>query len=477
MNILIFSSFHLPPLFLGLNLEFIQRNIDLGNKVYLIDCNGSFSECGFNPYKLKYMCEICKYRENKGLNFIDGNVNRISIKNIVEESDKEEANNYISNLDKIEKHHIYKDFEVGEAVLSSYISKTRDKIFEQNSDQVILKKLAYNSIISYEGLKRFILKESIEKVFLFNGRWDMYRAAMSAARSNKVDLEIFENYRAGGYSENFGNNLPHNISNQVKLIEEHWDNNSNKKDKTQIAEDFFSRKKNGEDLLDKSYTKNQIKGKLPSGLDQNKKTFVLFNSSEDEFAAVGKEFDNPFFKDQTEGILFLNEYFIKHPEYQLIIRMHPNLTGLIKEYLSPLYALENKHSNILLIKPEDDIDTYQLMDISDTVISFGSTAGLEAAYWGKPVILLGKCFYFFANVCYVPSSVNEIKELIEANLQPLERLNTLKFGYYFATGGSKTKYYHNDSNGDIFFKKHYLNELPEWFKVYYKALKFFKVKN
>ena len=157
--------------------------------------------------------------------------------------------------------------------------------------------------------------------------------------------------------------------------------------------------------------------------------------------------------------------------------MHPNLTGLVKEYLSPLYAIENKNLNILLIKPEDDIDTYQLMEASDTVISFGSTAGLEAAYWGKPVILLGKCFYFFSNIAYVPKSISEIPSLLEKNLKPLDHLNTLKFGYYFATGGSKTKYYLNNSNGDIFFKKHFLNELPGWFMVYYKALKFFKVKN
>lgn len=477
MNILIFSTFHLPPLFLGLNLEFIQRNIDEGNTVYLIDCNGSFSECGFNPYKLKYMCEICKYRENDGLKYIKGDFNRLSLDKIITDQDREIANDFLKDIKAINKDLIYTDFEVGEAVLSPYISKTRDRIFEQNSDQVILKKLAYNSIISYDSIKRFIIKENIEKVLLFNGRWDLYRAAMSAARSNNVEVEIFENYRAGGYSENFGNNLPHNITNKVKLIEEHWDNNSNDKEKFQIADDFFYRKKKGEALIDRSYTTKQVKGKLPLGLDQNKKTFVLFNSSDDEFAAVGKEFDNPFFKDQVEGILFLNDYFVKHPEYQLIIRMHPNLTGLVKEYLSPLYALENRNSNVLLIRPEDDIDSYQLMDASDTVISFGSTAGLEAAYWGKPVILLGKCFYFYANVSYVPNSVNEIHELIEANLQPLERLNTIKFAYYFATGGSKTKYYHNDSNGDIFFKRHFLNELPEWFKIYYKALKFFKLKN
>jgi hypothetical protein len=117
------------------------------------------------------------------------------------------------------------------------------------------------------------------------------------------------------------------------------------------------------------------------------------------------------------------------------------------------------------------------MDIADTVISFGSTAGLEASYWGKPVILLGKCFYFYAEVSYIPNSRNEIALLLETDLKPIDSLNTKKFAYYFETGGSKSKYYLNKSNGNIYFKNHLLNKLPYWFKIYYKALKYFNVKN
>lgn len=477
MNILVFSTFHLPPHFLGLNLEFIQRNLDDGHRVYLIDCNGSFSECGFNPYKLKYMCEICKFRENDGLKYINGDVRRSSLNNIITLEDRNTANNFLNNFKIIKKDLVYSNFEVGEAVFSPYISKTRDREFVSETDQSILKKLSFNSIITYESVKRFITENNIKKITLFNGRWDLYRAALAAARLNKIEVEIFENYKAGGYHENFGENLPHNIYNKIRLIEEHWSKNSNQEEKLKIAEDFYAKKKNGEALLDKSYTKSQIKGKLPEGYNNSKKTYVLFNSSDDEFAAVGREFDNPFFTDQLEGILYLTDYFSDHPELQLIIRMHPNLKGLIKEYLIPLYAIENKHPNIILIKPEDDTDTYELMAIADTVISFGSTAGLESAYWGKPVILLGKCFYFYADVAYIPNSLTDIPQLLATDLQPIDSLNTKKFAYYFETGGSKSKYYLNEPNGDIYFKDQLLNTLPFWFKIYYKTLKYFNIKN
>ncbi len=476
MNVLIFSTFHLPPLFLGLNLEFIQRNIDQGKTVYLIDCDGSFSECGFNTYKLKYMCEICKYRENNGLKLINGDVKRISLDNIISDQDRESARDFLGNINTIKKDLILKDFEVGEAVYSSFISKTRDSEFVAESDQAILKRLAFNSILVYESIKRFINEYNIDELALLNGRWDYYRAALTAGREKKLKIEVFENYRPGGYMELFGDKLPHDIKNKNKIIEEFWESAENIVERAKSADSFFHNKRSGGFTISKSFTENQLKGKLPATFDKNKKTFVLFNSSDDEFAAVGKEYDNPYFKNQTEGILFIVEYFKNEPDSQLIIRMHPNLRGLKRSYLDPIYNLENLYPNIHLVKPEGDIDTYKLVDEAEKVFAFNSTIGLEASFWGKPVILLGKSVYV-NNVAYIPKDKKDILDLIESNLPPLNKDNARKYGYYFTKGGIKAQYYNNQQNGEIFFNKVSLTHLPAWFKLYYKTLKFFNFKN
>ncbi len=216
---------------------------------------------------------------------------------------------------------------------------------------------------------------------------------------------------------------------------------------------------------------------MPSNFDDTKKTFVLYNSSDDEFAAVGKQFENPYFKDQLEGIMYIVEYFKKTENYQLIIRMHPNLKGLKRDYLDPLYEMENRYSNIILIKPQDDIDTYELMEKADTVIAFGSTIGMEASFWGKPVISLGRSFYFYTGLTYTPKDRENIIHLLESDLQPLDKLPAQKNAYYLMTGGHKAKYYFKDENKQVYFKNINLNKLPSWFKIYYKTLKFFSVKN
>lgn len=475
MNILIFSTFHLPPHFLGLNLEFIQRNLDDGHNVYLIDCNGTFSECGFNTYKLKYMCVICKYRENNGLKFISGDVKRLSLDNIITNQDRENARNFLSEIITIEKDLGYMGFEVGEAVYSSFISKTRDSEFDAESDKAILKKIAFNSILVYESIKRFIDDFNIDELALFNGRWDYYRAALTAGREKNLNIEVFENYRPGGYMELFGDNLPHGIKNKNKIIEEFWNSAEDIAERQKLADSFFHNKRSGDFTISKSFTENQLKDKLPASFDKNKRTFVLFNSSDDEFAAVGKEYDNPYFKDQTSGILFIVEYFKNKSDSQLIIRMHPNLQGLKRTYLDPLYNLENLYANIHLVKPEDDIDTYKLVDVADKVLAFNSTIGLEASYWGKAVILLGKSLYI-NNVVYIPKDKTDIINLIESDLPSLNKDNARKYGFYFTKGGVKTKYYNNKKNGEVFFKNTSLTFLPIWFKIYYKTLKYFNIK-
>ena len=476
MRVLIFSTFNLPPLFVGLNLEFIQRNLDEGNEVFLVNCDISFKECGFNPYKLKYMCEICQFREKKGLELLDGKINKISLKSIFSKNDIESATSFLKNNEIIEKNLTYFNFHVGQAVHSSYISKTREREFGSYADQEILKKLACNSIIIYECLIRYISEKKIEKLFLFNGRWDYYRAALSAARTSNIEVEVFENFRPGGYIEMFGNSLPHNIKKKNNLVDQLWRESINEQEKIKMADKFFIDRRGGRMTIGKIYTKSQTQGKLPAGFQQDKKTFVLFNSSDDEFAAIGDEFKNPYFRDQTEGILFIVDYFKEKKDSQLIIRMHPNLKGLKRDFLDPVYQIDSQFSNIHLVKPEDDIGSYGLVDVADVVLSFGSTIGLEASYWGKPVILLGKGF-FSSDVAYIPIDKEDIIYLLKSDLVPHEKNNARKYGYYFTQGGIKTKYYENRENGEIFFKEKPLFKLPLWFKWYYRTFKLFSIKN
>ncbi len=75
--------------------------------------------------------------------------------------------------------------------------------------------------------------------------------------------------------------------------------------------------------------------------------------------------------------------------------------------------------------------------------------GIEATFWNKPVLLLAKCRYFYSDVAHVPANVSEIDGLLVRELQPEDKINSIRFGYYFMNGGITTKYYRSEM-----FSKH-----------------------
>lgn len=477
-KILIFSPFNFATNFLGLNFEFLQNGINDGNEVFYVSCHKAFKSCGFNPYGLKYMCEICVERFETNKKNITGHFNFVALNDILDDSDFQYSQEKLAQDGALERDYVVDDFEVGEATHSSFISKTRKRNFELPEELKILRSASEQSLMIYNATRRFIRAKGIDKIVIFNGRWDHYRAALSAARAEKIEINVIENLREGGYYESFGDALPHNIKVRNRLIDDHWNSEPNYEVKRRMALEYFEKKRSGLPvIIDKSYTGMQIPGRLPNYLDPDKRLVVLYNSSDDEYAAVGKEYINPFFKDQTEGILHIVKLVSSLPDFQLVIRMHPNLTGLKRDYLDAIYSIQDKYPNVFVILPDEDVDSYTLMEKSEKTISFGSTTGLESAYWGKPVITLGKSFYFYADVAYVPKSVDEIMSLLKNPLEPKPRINSEKYGYYFLTGGSKAKYYKSDSKNHSYFKEKRIDKLSSFFKFYYRVLKGLKIKN
>ncbi|HET7361207.1 MAG TPA: hypothetical protein VFI78_04665, partial [Salinimicrobium sp.] len=377
---------------------------------------------------------------------------------------------------------VYENFEIGEATLSTYISCTRDR------DLIYVKQgfvmgLAINALALYLAIKRFLHDKDIDVVYNFNGRQGYVRAIMRAAMASQINCFNVERARMGGFIEFYKNVLPHNIGAKKQLIEDCWaDSPLPENEKRKVGALFFERQRKGESVIFPSYLKKQTKYALPEVVKNGNENVVLFNSSDDEFAALGAEFKNPLFKNQNEGIEWLVEvYGKKRPHINFIVRMHPNLAGVTFDYVVHLKNLHQKYPNIHVVPPESKIDSYALIDSAAKVLTFGSTLGLEANFYGKPVILLGKCFYYFSSVAYTPKSKEEALELIDADLKPLPKINAVKFGFYFLKGGIKSEYYFEKNMGEgIYFKgkRTYSYSLYERFvaKIIQTTYRFFGIR-
>jgi capsule polysaccharide modification protein KpsS len=189
-----------------------------------------------------------------------------------------------------------------------------------------------------------------------------------------------------------------------------------------------------------SFVKEQKKDLLPEGWSPLKHNIAIFNTSEDEYESIGPEWKNYLYPTQAEGIKKILESFIADDKYHFYLRIHPNLKGLYNKQLTDAYALK-QYNNLTIIDADSPVSTYTLMMTCGKTITFGSSTGIEATYWGKPSILLGKSFYYNLDVAFKPNNHEETIALIATDLKHKNKSDTLKYGYYFKTFGNKFRYY------------------------------------
>jgi hypothetical protein len=197
-----------------------------------------------------------------------------------------------------------------------------------------------------------------------------------------------------------------------------------------IGRSFFTERRygSGRQFIEAQFTDDQQKGRLPDGFDPKAQNIAVFNSSEDEFAAVDG-YQNPVYADQISALPRILEDPRLDPGLTFYLRVHPNLKGVDNYQMREIDTLT--HPNIRVIPPESDVDTYALMDACDRVLTFGSTMGIESSFFGKPSIVAGQVPYAHLGSVYVPETHDAVIDLLnDAELPPLDRLGALQFGYY-----------------------------------------------
>jgi hypothetical protein len=237
----------------------------------------------------------------------------------------------------------------------------------------------------------------------------------------------------------YENVLPHDIASNERVIREGWAA-ADPGTRESVAAKFYEQRSRGVIQNWYSFVLAQQAGMLPAGWNEDLRNIVIFTSSEDEFVAVGDEWRNPLYATQLEGLRRIATDTCNLKGVRLYIRIHPNLTNIVNASVAALRLLRSP--NLEVIPPEAAVSSYALMWNCDRTLSFGSTAGIEAAYWGKPSILAGMSFYCNLGATYNPNSHEELLDLLTVeSLPPKERTGALMFGYCEQTRGERFKHF------------------------------------
>ena len=236
----------------------------------------------------------------------------------------------------------------------------------------------------------------------------------------------------------FDNVLPHDLEARDRRIRDLWEQST--EEEREQGHNLYRNRRKRVEFKWHSHTKEQQAGRLPASWDPNRRNVVVYSSSDDEYVAIGKEWVTPGFSSQSEAIQTLYQSLrSRNSDVFLYVRMHPHLKGVDNKDTRLLHSL--KGENLDVIPPESPVCSYSLLDGSEKVVTFGSTVGIEATYWGKPSILAGMNFYRSLDGTYIANSDDELLELVEAKLEPKPQEPAIMFGLDLVTYGQPFKYY------------------------------------
>ncbi len=152
----------------------------------------------------------------------------------------------------------------------------------------------------------------------------------------------------------------------------------------------------------------EVRAKL--GLDQRPVALLATNVLGDSLT-LGRQRISATMADWIVGTL---AYFTRHPEAQLLVRVHP---GELLTHGTSMVDVINANfprlpENIHIILPGDKTNTYDLVEIADFGLVYTTTVGMEMAMAGLPVIVAGKTHYAGKGFTLDPQSWEAFEDLM-----------------------------------------------------------------
>ncbi|MCG8583662.1 MAG: hypothetical protein MI757_03025 [Pirellulales bacterium] len=426
-------------------LEVIEDHLDAGDNVTVLACQGQMNACDMNPDRSEAKCMRCRRRRMAGLDLLSQPVNVVPFEQLSLE-DTKELNAIRTEFENIEELKRYKidDFDIGMAALSSLVSLRRDPDVDLVKERDLLTRLLRTAWMSWRSFQNYLESYEVDLVYLFNGRFAPVRGVLRVCQKAGVECLTHDRGNDQQHYALYPNTLPHDQRLFQDRIREAWESADDPTEREEIAKIWFHQRATGVAQSWVSFVAEQEAEQLPNDWDSTKKNIVFFSSSEDEFVSISDRWSHPLFPSQVEAMKAILASIESDPENNshVYLRMHPNLGATDNRQKRQLAALRSPH--LTVIEPEAKTSTYAMMRHADQAITVGSTAGLEAVYWGTPSILIGPAFYQDLGATYNPATSDELMDLLRVDLPPRDIEPALMYGYFLATFGTPYKHFESD---------------------------------
>lgn len=425
-------------------LELVERYLQRGFRVRLLACRATLPACMANPTHSLGVCMQCQSRFAAGVRW--AGVNRVQVESFMPLTASQHAlvknitQTPFASLAQVQQLTL-DGSDIGLAALSSAISYLREPHPDVLKHRDMIARFLRSALIAHFAFKNLFERECPDEFVVFNGRFAEVRPPLRLAQQLGIQTYVFEAIQ--GLIEHFvltPNSFLHDLDIMKREMERVYAATVLSEDEQrQLAKETFRLSRIF--YFEQEEKRDETQVITPHKRKQGESArLIIFNNSEDEFEAI-PGWKNPFYKHQNDGIEQLLSAFAGRDDIHITLREHPNLKGVDSSQRDFLRQLPSRFANFTRIEAESKVSSYELMDDNDLVMTFGSSIGIEAAYFGKPVILMGRALYEDLNCCLRPNGhaalVNLLDDYIRTHQLPAHaptqadvKLAALKYGVF-----------------------------------------------
>jgi len=416
-----------------------------GNEIIYITCGKAFSDycISMSANGLTYessieqkkkICSLCEYHKLRIKQ--DFKFDGYDLESVLEEKDFLEISNLVSSVSKenfikfcidtipIGKISLYEvllqhkkiNLDFGEAEWREYLTALK------------------HSLISYYAARKIIQKEKPDAIVAYSPEYSVNHAFCLYGKSINIPFYFLH---AGGNLRHFLGTLAIGKNHTLiffKTIMTHWNSFKDIPVDASILSlisDHFIELFSGTHAW--VYSAKKVNGvfdlRARFNINKDQKILVATMSSYDErfsgesIGTVEKNFV-PIFPTQIHWVTELIEYLKSHPEFFLIVRVHP------REFPNKREGVRSDHSrllerifhalpsNVAVNWPDDNISLYDIAGEADVFLNAWSNVGKEMSLLGIPVVIYSQDLIFYpADLNYLGSSKKDYFAKIELALK------------------------------------------------------------
>jgi hypothetical protein len=262
---------------------------------------------------------------------------------------------------------------------------------------------------AFDQSQALIRDRGITTVVVYNGRFTHDRAVAAAAQQLGVRVLYYD---TGGYETDFDltTATTHDwvdLQHRMLAMYEAWAPG----ERDEIGGRWFVNRKTHADERNALFTEMQTRGHV-AGLPDADTVVVFFSSSGDEIAELDLDWAE-YLHSQERALGELAQACRARPGTRLVVRTHPHMRLKPKDDLADWMEAVAAAGPDVHFDPYSSIDSYALMEQADVVFTYGSTAGVEAAYFGRSVVVMGPSAYDLLGCAHRIRVADDIAALLD----------------------------------------------------------------